>query len=204
MKETLFWKAMALAHKGKLDEIRTEVKELYGERNDLMTELNSCVGETNKKSLLNIKISMKEKELNFCIKQSLRKRKCYLRCLHKADSTEFEKITDNISNEVIHKFGINIKDEISELSKLLNPKELKEALSYCQSNKEKLNTQDDITKLLKGAFQIDKKLKTTEQRIESFIVNELGINLCSVKNVEINRQSDSQLKEIKIEFIPST
>lgn len=51
---------------------------------------------------------------------------------------------------------------------------------------------------------MDKKLKTTEQRIESFIVNELGINLCSVKNIEINRQSDSQLKEIKIEFIPST
>lgn len=203
MKETLFWKAMALAHKGKLDEIRTEVKELYGERNDLMTELNSCVGET-KKSLLNIKISMKEKELNFCIKQSLRKRKCYLRCLHKADSIEFEKITDNIAKEVLEKFGINIKDEISELSKLLNPKELKEALSYCQSNKEKLNTQEDITKLLKGAFQMDEKLKTTKQRIESFIVNELGINLCSVKNIEINRQSDSQLKEIKIEFIPST
>ena len=129
MNEVIFWKAMALAHKGKLDEIRAEVKELYGERNDLMTELNSCVVETKKKSLLNIKLSIKEKELNFCIKQSLRKRKCYLRCLHKADSLEFAKITNSISNEVIHKFGINIKDEITDLSKLLNPKELNEALS---------------------------------------------------------------------------
>jgi hypothetical protein len=119
---------MALAHKGKLDEIRTEVKELYGKRYDLMTELNSCVVET-KKSLLNLKISINEKELNFCIKQSLRKRKCYLRCLHKADSLEFSKITDNIAKEVLEKFDINIKDEISELSKLLNPKELNEALS---------------------------------------------------------------------------
>lgn len=51
---------------------------------------------------------------------------------------------------------------------------------------------------------MDEKLKTTKQRIETFIVNELGINLCSVKNIDINRQSDGQLKEIKIEFIPST
>ena len=129
MNEVIFWKAMALAHKGKLDEIRTEVKELYGKRYDLMTELNSCVVETKKKSLLKLEISMKEKELNFCIKQSLRKRKCYLRCLHKADSLEFAKITNNISNEVLHKFGINIKDEINDLSKLLNPRELNEALS---------------------------------------------------------------------------
>lgn len=129
MNEVIFWKAMALAHKGKLDEIRTEVKELYGKRNDLMTELNSCVVETKKKSLLNLKISINEKELNFCIKQSLRKRKCYLRCLHKADSLEFSKITDNIAKEVLEKFDINIKDEISGLSNLLNPKELNEALS---------------------------------------------------------------------------
>jgi hypothetical protein len=129
MNEVIFWKAMALAHKGKLDEIRTEVKELYGERNDLMTELNSCVVETKKKSLLNLKISINEKELNFCIKQSLRKRKCYLRCLHKANSLEFTKITNNIANEVLEKFDINIKDEISGLSNMLNPKEVNEALS---------------------------------------------------------------------------
>ena len=129
MNEVIFWKAMALAHKSKLNEIRTEVKKLYGKRNDLMTELNSCVVGTKKKSLLNLKISINEKELNFCIKQSLRKRKCYLRCLHKANSLEFTKITNNIANEVLEKFDINIKDEISGLSNLLNPKEVNEALS---------------------------------------------------------------------------
>ena len=36
-----------------------------------------------------------------------------------------------------------------------------------------------------------------------FIPNNLGINLCSVEDVIINRQKDSQLTDIKIIFIPS-
>lgn len=39
--------------------------------------------------------------------------------------------------------------------------------------------------------------------ISTFIVNQLGINLCAVKSINIDRQEDGQIKEIKIEFIPS-
>ena len=203
MNEVIFWKAMALAHKAKLNEIRTEVKELYGKRNDLMTELNSCVVETKKKSLLNLKISIDEKELNFCIKQSLRKRKCYLRCLHKADSLEFAKITNNISNEVLHKFGINTKDEINDLSKLLNPRELNESLSYCQSNKEKLNTQDVTTIVtifpyIKKSFEMIKhneELLTEIMRFDTVNIKDVIQNLESIvnkinKTIEIGKQND--------------
>lgn len=41
-----------------------------------------------------------------------------------------------------------------------------------------------------------------KEYIETFIVNQLGINLCSVKDIEIDRQADGQLKVVKIEFIP--
>lgn len=41
-----------------------------------------------------------------------------------------------------------------------------------------------------------------EDLISTFIVNQLGINLCSVKSINVDRQDDGQIKEIKIEFIP--
>ena len=44
----------------------------------------------------------------------------------------------------------------------------------------------------------------TSKRILNFIPNELGINLCSVKDVIVNRQKDGQIMDIKIEFIPSS
>lgn len=43
-----------------------------------------------------------------------------------------------------------------------------------------------------------------EGLISTFIVNQLGINLCSVKSINVDRQEDGQIREIKIEFIPST
>lgn len=43
-----------------------------------------------------------------------------------------------------------------------------------------------------------------EDLISVFIVNRLGINLCSVKSINVDRQEDGQIREIKIEFIPST
>jgi len=43
----------------------------------------------------------------------------------------------------------------------------------------------------------------TKDLISTFIVNQLGINLCAVKSINIDRQEDGQIKEIKIEFIPS-
>lgn len=44
----------------------------------------------------------------------------------------------------------------------------------------------------------------TSKRILNFISNELGINLCSVKDVIVNRRKDGQIMDIKIEFIPSS
>lgn len=41
-----------------------------------------------------------------------------------------------------------------------------------------------------------------EEMIATFIVNQLGINLCSVKSINIDRQEDGQIKQIKIDFIP--
>ena len=46
-------------------------------------------------------------------------------------------------------------------------------------------------------------MNSTTELIEQFIVNQLGINLCAVKSINIDRQEDDQIKEIKIEFIPS-
>lgn len=40
----------------------------------------------------------------------------------------------------------------------------------------------------------------TAKSIANFIVNNLGINLCSVRNIHISRQKDGQLKEIQISF----
>lgn len=44
---------------------------------------------------------------------------------------------------------------------------------------------------------------STKNIISTFIVNQLGINLCAVKSINIDRQEDGQIKEIRIEFIPS-
>jgi len=44
---------------------------------------------------------------------------------------------------------------------------------------------------------------STKNIISTFIVNQLGINLCAVKSINIDRQEDGQIKEIKIEFNPS-
>lgn len=41
------------------------------------------------------------------------------------------------------------------------------------------------------------------RRLLSFIPNELGINLCSVDDIKVNRQNDGQIKDIQIQFIPS-
>ena len=46
--------------------------------------------------------------------------------------------------------------------------------------------------------------QSAEELISTFIVNQLGINLCSVKSINVDRQEDGQIREIKIEFIPST
>lgn len=43
----------------------------------------------------------------------------------------------------------------------------------------------------------------TKDLISTFIVNKLGINLCAIKSINIDRQEDGQIKEIKIEFTPS-
>lgn len=53
----------------------------------------------------------------------------------------------------------------------------------------------------------ERKLKKIEKdnvgnTLLSFIPNELGINLCSVKDIDINRQENGELKSITIRFIP--
>lgn len=41
-----------------------------------------------------------------------------------------------------------------------------------------------------------------KEKIEEFIVNVLGINLVSVKSIDVEKQNDGQIKSINIEFIP--
>lgn len=36
-----------------------------------------------------------------------------------------------------------------------------------------------------------------------FIVNRLGINLCSVESIKVTRQKDGQIEDIHVKFIPS-
>lgn len=43
----------------------------------------------------------------------------------------------------------------------------------------------------------------TASKVLEFIPNVLGINLCSVADVVINRQEDGQIKDINISFIPA-
>lgn len=42
-----------------------------------------------------------------------------------------------------------------------------------------------------------------ESSIKEFIVNQLGINLCSVDKIRIEKQADGQLVNINISFIPN-
>ena len=54
----------------------------------------------------------------------------------------------------------------------------------------------------------DKKLKKIKEdkagkMILSFIPNSLGINLCSVEDICINRQKNGELTSIRIKFIPN-
>lgn len=54
----------------------------------------------------------------------------------------------------------------------------------------------------------DEKLRrmqndSTGKAAMSFVVNMLGINLCSVKDIRISRQKDGQLKDIQIVFYHS-
>ena len=46
----------------------------------------------------------------------------------------------------------------------------------------------------------DKLNNLTKDLISTFIVNWLWINLCAVKTINIDRQEDGQIREIKIEF----
>ena len=41
------------------------------------------------------------------------------------------------------------------------------------------------------------------EKLETFIANELGINMCAVKDIQIGRQPDGQLTTININFVPS-
>jgi len=40
-------------------------------------------------------------------------------------------------------------------------------------------------------------------QIGHFIVNQLGINLCSVDRIKVFRQDDQQLRKVVINFIPA-
>ena len=42
-----------------------------------------------------------------------------------------------------------------------------------------------------------------KQELMQFIPNNLGINLCSVQDIVVNRQEDGQLTDISIKFIPA-
>lgn len=48
----------------------------------------------------------------------------------------------------------------------------------------------------------ENNMTPTKELIEQFIVNQLGINLCSVKGITIDRQDDNQIKQIIIDFKP--
>ena len=58
-------------------------------------------------------------------------------------------------------------------------------------------TEDEIKKL-----DPPKQKDKAEDIISTFIVNQLGINLVAVKDIQVDRQSDGQIKQIKIDFIP--
>ena len=47
-----------------------------------------------------------------------------------------------------------------------------------------------------------KQKDKAEDIISTFIVNQLGINLLAVRDIQVDRQIDGQIKQIKIDFIP--
>lgn len=61
---------------------------------------------------------------------------------------------------------------------------------------------DDITEDEIKKQDPPKQKDKAEDLISSFIVNQLGINLVAVKHIQVDRQSDGQIKQIKIDFIP--
>ena len=94
------------------------------------------------------------------------------------------------------------KEQIVSLTK-----ELREAVNHIAIYS---NTGcDEYLKLAKRITEIQMELydfnetPTTEELIEEFIVNQLGINLCSVKGITIDRQDDQQIKKIVIDFKPA-
>lgn len=103
---------------------------------------------------------------------------------------------------LMYSFKKNLsKDKIDSLTK-----ELKEAVNHIAIYS---NTGcDEYLKLAERIKQIQMELydfnetPTTEELIEQFIVNQLGINLCSVKGILIERQDDNQIKQIIIDFKP--
>lgn len=93
------------------------------------------------------------------------------------------------------------KEQIDSLTK-----ELKETLDHMAIYS---NTGcDEYLKLAERVKEIQMELynfnetPTTKDLIEQFIVNQLGINLCSVKDITIKRQDDKQIKQIIIDFKP--
>lgn len=90
------------------------------------------------------------------------------------------------------------KEQIDSLTK-----ELKETINHMEIYS---NTGcDDYLKLAERVKQIQMELydlPTAKELIEQFIVNQLGINLCSVKGITIDRQEDQQIKQIVIDFKP--
>lgn len=61
---------------------------------------------------------------------------------------------------------------------------------------------DDITEDEVKKLDPPKQKDKAEDIISCFIVNQLGINLVAVKDIQVDRQSDGQIKQIKIDFIP--
>jgi hypothetical protein len=61
---------------------------------------------------------------------------------------------------------------------------------------------DDITEDEVKKLDPPKQKDKAEDIISTFIVNQLGINLVTVKDIQVDRQSDGQIKQIKIDFIP--
>ena len=42
-----------------------------------------------------------------------------------------------------------------------------------------------------------------KEEVMKFIPNNLGINLCSVDDIEVTRKADGQIENISIKFIPA-
>ena len=61
---------------------------------------------------------------------------------------------------------------------------------------------DDITEDEVKKLDPPKQKDKAEDIISCFIVNQLGINLVAVKDIQVDRQPDGQIKQIKIDFIP--